>query len=105
MYRNITKYIILLSITFTPLLAQPWNYNFGSSTGIYTTNAISTTFLPTPPSGGTLARVGSGSGSVNLENQIIPFGSGSYVRSAAATGTSPGSAGRGRGMMCGAACT
>jgi hypothetical protein len=88
MYRNITKYIILLSITFTPLLAQPWNYNFGSSTGIYTTNAISTTFLPTPPSGGTLARVGSGSGSVNLENQIIPFGSGSYIRSAAATGTS-----------------
>jgi len=79
MYRNITKYIILLSITLTPLFAQPWNYNFGNNTGRYTSTTPSITFLPIAPSGTARVRIGVG-GSFNLENQLIPFGSGSYLR-------------------------
>ncbi len=87
MYRNITKYIILLSITLTPLFAQPWNYNFGNDTGSYISTVPSTTFLPTPLTGTAKVRIGVG-GSFNLENQQIPFGSDSYLRiNASSTGS------------------
>lgn len=88
MLRLVFIVIIYYTTVLTSTYSQPWNYNFGTSTGSYTTNAISTTFLPVPPSGGTLTRIGSGAGSVNLENQLIPFGSDSYLRSTAASGTS-----------------
>jgi len=86
MYRNITKYIILLAITLTPLTAQPWNYDFGNSTGTHTAGA-SLTFLPTPPTDSARVRIGAG-GSFNLENQSFPFGSNSYLRISASTSTS-----------------
>jgi len=86
MYRNITKYIILLSITLTPLFAQPWNYDFGIAAGIHTSGA-SLTFLPTPPTDSARVRIGAG-GSFNLENQVFPFGSSSYLRISASTSTS-----------------
>ncbi|HMN17711.1 MAG TPA: T9SS type A sorting domain-containing protein [Ignavibacteriaceae bacterium] len=63
--------------------AQPWNYNFGTSTGTYSTNGVSLTFLPDPPSGGGVdsrVRIGTAGGSFNLENQNIPFGSQTYLR-------------------------
>ena len=88
MFKNIVFCIFIISSAFTSVYSQPWNYDLGTATGTYTTNAISTTFLPAPPNGATLTRIGSGSGSVNLENQIITFGNGTYIRSAAATGTS-----------------
>lgn len=84
------KKIGLLSLIFCFLTyAQPWYYNFGTSTGSHT-SGVSTIFLPALPSGGGTARVriGTGSGSFNLENQSIAFGSESYLRGVAPTGGS-----------------
>ncbi len=69
--------------------AQPWSYDFGTSTGSFSSGA-STTFLPPPPGNGGTARVriGTAGGSFNLENQAIPFGNGAYLRGSAATTTS-----------------
>lgn len=85
------KFGLLIFVLFSTLsFAQPWNYNFGTGTGSHT-SGISTTFLPTPETnGGTAARVriGTGGGSFNLEDQTISFGSQSYLRGVAPTGTS-----------------
>lgn len=68
---------------------QPWTYNFGTTTGSFSTpNTVNTTLLPNPTSGNTLVRVGVRGGSLNLENQSISFGSLSYLRAVAATSTS-----------------
>lgn len=69
--------------------AQPWNYNFGTSTGSHTSGQ-STSFLPsTETNGGTSrVRIGTGGGSFNMENQTISFGSGSYLRAVASTNAS-----------------
>jgi hypothetical protein len=69
--------------------AQPWSYDFGTSTGSFSSGS-STAFLPsTPGNGGTpRVRIGTAGGSFNLENQIIPFGTGVYLRGVAATTTS-----------------
>jgi hypothetical protein len=71
--------------------AQPWKYDFGMGTaslvsGIDSTNSV----MPPPETNGgkARARVGSGSGSINIENQLISFGSGSYLRGVAPTATS-----------------
>ncbi|MBM3713707.1 MAG: hypothetical protein FJW56_09810, partial [Actinobacteria bacterium] len=87
------KKLILVMISFgITTIAQPWNYNFGSSTGVFNTaNTASESFLPNPESGGgseSRVRIGSGGGSFNLENQSISFGTNSYLRSVAPTSTS-----------------
>lgn len=68
-------------------LSQPWTYDFGTVTGSHTTG-VSTAFLPAPPSGTARVRIGTGGGSFELENQVIEFGTDSYLRAVAATGTS-----------------
>ena len=82
----------LLLLVSPLLIAQPWNYNFGTTIGTYNTNnSSSTTFLPQPPTGGgeDRVRVSNGQGgSFNLENQIIIFGSNSYLRIVASSGSS-----------------
>lgn len=89
MKKKSTLFILFLILTPFTLLSQPWHYDFGTGTGSYSTSGgISTTFLPTPPNGNTITRIGSGSGSVNLVNQIIPFGVDTYIRAVAPTGTS-----------------
>jgi hypothetical protein len=61
---------VLLLLTGT--VAQPWTYDFGNTTGSYTTpSGVSLTFLPDPPAGGgtdSRVRVGSGGGGFYLEN-------------------------------------
>ena len=87
---NITQlFLIIYILTVSHSFGQPWYYDFGTSTGTFTSGA-STTFLPTPQSGGGTARVriGTGGGSWNLENQTISFGSESYLRGVAPTSTS-----------------
>jgi hypothetical protein len=71
------------------LFAQPWYYDFGTGTGSHT-SGVSETFLPSPQTNGGTARVriGTQGGSFNLENQTIAFGSNSYLRGVAPTGTS-----------------
>lgn len=66
-----------------------WIYNFGTSTGTFSSNAASTTFLPAPPAGGgeDRVRVGSGGGSFTMTN-VSGFGSGSALVATAPTGTS-----------------
>ncbi|HAX49596.1 MAG TPA: hypothetical protein DCX92_11485 [Bacteroidetes bacterium] len=87
MFTKITKCIILSLIALTPLTAQPWNYDFGDSSRSWS-SGVTTTFMPIPPSGTARLRVGTGGGSFNLENQLIPFGSETYFRIAAPTGGS-----------------
>lgn len=87
------KTICLCIILFNILTyGQPWNYNFGTATGSFNTlNTPSTIFLPDPPSGGgadARVRVGTTGGSFNLENQVISFGTESYLRTVAPTSSS-----------------
>ena len=69
---------------------QPWSYDFGTTSGSFSTaSGTSTSFLPTPLSGTTFVRIGTGGGSINLDNQGLPaIGSGSELRLVAPTGTS-----------------
>lgn len=81
-------FILFFIITSTNIFTQPWHYDLGLGTGTFTTAGVSTTFLPSPPTDSVRIRLGSAGGSFNLENQIIPFGSGSYLRIVAPTSTS-----------------
>jgi len=69
---------------------QPWTYDFGTGTGVFSTaSGISTTFLPQPTSGEDRVRMGTGSGSFNLENPgLSALGSATELRIVAPTGTS-----------------
>jgi len=91
MHSPFTMVLLSVSLVSAPctIRAQPWSYDFGSSTGSFS-NGVSTTFLPlTGSNGGTpRVRIGTAGGSFNLENQAIPFGTGVYLRGVAATTTS-----------------
>jgi hypothetical protein len=83
---------ILLSLLLAFLFidsaySQPWNYNFGTSTGTYNTTNSSETFLPTPPSGIARVRRGNQGGSFNLQTTAF-FGFQSVLRIVAPTGGS-----------------
>lgn len=73
--------------------AQPWTYDFGTGTGT-ANNANSGTgntafFTGTPAGGGTYrVRVGTGGGSIALNNPGTSLGTGSELQMTAATGTS-----------------
>ncbi len=86
------KFGLLLILFSTLSFAQPWNYDFGTGTGTYSTaSGVSLTFLPDPPTGGgadSRVRIGTTGGSFNLENQNILFGSQSYLRVVAPTSAS-----------------
>lgn len=83
---------LLLILLSTISLSQPWNYDFGSATGSYSTaSGVSLTFLPDPQTGGgadARVRIGTTGGSFNLEDQTISFGTQSYLRVVAPTSTS-----------------
>jgi len=66
--------------------SQNWLYTFGNGTGSFNSGA-STNFLPQPESGEDRVRIGDQGGSFNLENQIISFGNGVYLRGVAPTGS------------------
>ena len=72
------------------VFAQPWTYNLGTGTGIFSTaSGTSTSFLPTPSSGTTYVRIGSAGGSINLENPgLSNLGSGTEIRAVAPTSAS-----------------
>jgi hypothetical protein len=79
----------LLLLLSRLLIAQHWDYDFGTGTGSISTPGESTTFLPTPLSGTARIRIGSQGGSFNLENPgVIGFGSNTELRSVAPTGGS-----------------
>ncbi len=94
MKKQLYTAIILAAVALTPgnVRAQPWHYNFGSSTGIFATpsGSDSTVFLPPaePDGGKPRVRIGTTGGSFNLEDQLIAFGSNSYFRGVAPTSTS-----------------
>ena len=68
--------------------AQPWQYDFGTGTGSFTTGS-STVFLPQPSSGEDFVRVGTQGGGIYLENPgINDLGSGSELQGVAPTGGS-----------------
>lgn len=77
--------IVLVFLSIGVAYAQPWAYDFGSSTGSHYSGA-SASFLPTVPSGSTYARVGTAGGSLNLENPGLPnLGSETEIRIVAAS--------------------
>ena len=83
-------FLFLLLIAGTLSYGQTSTQNFGTGTGsLSTASSNSTTLIPVPTSGTTYARTGTNGGSVNLSTTSNPFGAtDTYVRSAAATGTS-----------------
>ncbi len=89
---RLTFLTMLFIFAFIGLQAQPWSYDFGTATGTYSTNnSASTEFLPAPSENGGTARVrvsNNQGGSFNLENQDITFGSDTYLRVVASTGSS-----------------
>jgi len=87
------KQILLICLTLGAGclgMGQPWSYDFGTTSGSFSTaSGTSTSFLPAPPSGTTYVRIGTGGGNINLENPGLPaIGSGSELRMVAPTGTS-----------------
>jgi hypothetical protein len=89
-YRTAFKGLIILCLAFVSFTsnAQPWFYGFGTGTGIHS-SSFSTSFLPAAPSGTSRVRVGTGGGSLNLENPgLISLGSGSELRIVAPTSAS-----------------
>jgi hypothetical protein len=80
---------LIIALLYYSLSAQPWIYEFGTSSEIYNTSGTeSTTFLPQPMTNGgeDFIRMSNGAGgSFNLENQVISFGSLSYLRIVAPT--------------------
>jgi hypothetical protein len=77
-----------LGVSFQ-IQAQTSSNDFGSATGIHS-SGVSTAFIPAPlSSGSTYAVIGSGGGSVNLENTgILSFGCATEMRAVAPTGVS-----------------
>lgn len=85
-YKFIVLFFVIISLVID---AQPWVYNFGTSTGSYTTASSATlTFLPSAPSGNDRIRIGNAGGGFYLTNQTIDFCTDSYLRGVAATTTS-----------------
>ena len=79
--------IVLISI---PLLAQPWEYDFGTGTGTFNTASTSSeTFLPTPTTGTARVYIGNAGGQFELSNPAI-VGSGSELIGIASTGSDDG---------------
>jgi hypothetical protein len=98
---NAIKYKLSLPLLLTVSIllfskfsqSQTWTYNFGNSTGVYTTTSgVNTTLLPQPATGGgneqlSIGTVALGSG-FYLDNPGLPgLGNGSELRSTASTGT------------------
>ncbi|MBE0643599.1 MAG: hypothetical protein IH600_05930 [Bacteroidetes bacterium] len=71
-----------------PSAAQPWHYDFGNATGTHA-SGVSTSFMPSPPSGSARVRIGSQGGSLQLLNPgDSRLGSASEARLTAPTGSS-----------------
>lgn len=67
---------------------QVWTYNFGNSTGSFTSSTASTNFLPTPGSGTARVRVGTNPGSISLENPgLANLGTDSELKITSNTGS------------------
>ena len=59
---------------------QTWIYDFGTSTGTFSSSTASTSFLPSPTSGTSRVRVGSNPGSFTLVNPGISLGANSELQ-------------------------
>jgi len=78
---------LFITINMGLLSSTTWNYSFGTGTGSHT-SGTSNTFLPvTETNGGSrYVRIGSGSGSINLENPgLASLGSDTELRAVAPT--------------------
>lgn len=79
---------LILMIPLSDAIGQTTSNDFGTGNTSHTSGA-STTFIPAPTSGTTYARIGTGGGSVNIQNPgLLQLGCGSELRAAAPTGTS-----------------
>lgn len=65
-FRFVAAFVVF-HLVLIPVHAQPWQYDFGTATGIHSTGA-SSSFLPTPASGGARVRIGTQGGSVAMQN-------------------------------------
>jgi hypothetical protein len=88
--KTITVLFIFTLLILQTGHAQPWQYDFGTSTGSFTTpSGTSTTFLPQPPSGEDFVRVGSAGGGIYLDNPgIADLGSATELRCVASSSAS-----------------
>jgi hypothetical protein len=90
MKKILTNTNLAFALSIAAAQAQTeWSYDFGTTNATWTSNAASTTFLPSPEAGGGTARVrvGSGGGSFTLTN-VSGFGADSALVGVAPTATS-----------------
>jgi hypothetical protein len=86
--RKIYALLFCLSLG-TVSQAQPWPYDFGTSTGTFNSSTASESFLPTPATNGGKARVRTGTGSTGFVLEPSTIGTtGSQLRIKASSGTS-----------------
>lgn len=84
-------FVVLLVLIGNYGWGQTWSYDFGASTGTFTNSTASTTFLPTPTTGGgtSRVRVGTNPGSFVLANPgLSNLGSNSELQITSNTGSS-----------------
>ena len=85
---SLASTLSILLLLPTSAAAATWTYDFGTTTGTWNTGT-SSSFLPSPPSGTSFVRVGTGGGSVALENPgSTSLGTGSELVLTAPTATS-----------------
>ena len=85
---SLASTLSILLLLPTSAAAATWTYDFGTTTGTWNTGT-SSSFLPSPPSGTSFVRVGTGGGSVALENPgSTSLGAGSELVLTAPTATS-----------------
>lgn len=86
--RKIYALLFCLSLG-TVSQAQPWSYDFGTSTGTFNSSTASESFLPAPATNGGKARVRTGTGSTGFVLEPSTIGTtGSQLRIKASSGTS-----------------
>lgn len=91
--KKIAKFVyiaVIILIAANTSKAQPWIYDFGTSTGTHPTNTVSTSFLTSTPSGGGTYRVrtGGAGGTFVLANPGTSLGTATELQLQASTSTS-----------------
>lgn len=90
-FKNFLQTLLLLAFLGLGQVGfgQVWNYDFGTGTGTFNSTTASTTFLPTPPTGGGTSRVrlGTNPGSILLVNPGVALGSNSEMQFTSNTGS------------------
>jgi len=90
--KKLLLFLLFIFLNIQLFSQAPWNYNFGTGTGVFNTpSTSSTSFLPTPASGTAFVYIGNAGGAFTLSNPGTSLGTGSELVGTAANGDAKGS--------------